>query len=241
MAQEPGKDSTSTAPPSDGSAKTLSVVTQNLFWWNLFNIRGGENFFSEFKKYGPYDIFLFQECENVDHIRDGLGYTSQEMGTIQDRFALAIMYNSSRFVELNRGFEVVGEDRHDRYYGERGIAWARLNDREVTGETFFVVTHHGPLPTDTGGKFGSQDVADRIALAINAHKESGDQVILAGDFNSRAQSQTMGYLEDDGYTLQGSDNVDHILSRGESLDNYKSTIIYGTGSDHQGVETVWTF
>jgi len=212
------------------------VVSQNLFWWNLFGNMGGGNFFPVFRSHGPYDIFLFQECDDVSRIRDGLGY--EGMSIIQGNFALAIMH-SSRFTEIDHGTEVVGEDHRNQYYGERGLLWARLKD-SLTGKVIFVATHHGPLPIDSGGRFGGTDVANRIVQAVYMRKGSSDEVIVGGDFNAGVSSETIEQLLEEGFQLHASDWVDHMITIGQSLDNSETDIIHGTGSDHRGIKTTWS-
>jgi hypothetical protein len=231
----PSDPSDPDAPSPSPDASALTVVTQNLFWWNLFGQRDGGEFFKVFKTYGPFDIFLFQECDDVARIRDGLGYESMEI--IQGHFALALMYDSNRFQLLGNGFNVAGENRYDQYYGERGVVWARLEEA-ATGKIFFVASHHGPLPINTGGKFGGEDVANRLLNLVNTHKGDIDEVILGGDFNADVNSKTTNVLMMK-LQLQESDWVDHLFTSVNSFDTTQTTIIDGTGSDHRGLKTVF--
>ena len=219
-----------------GSSGALSVVTQNLFWGRLFDQLGGGDFFRVFKSKGPSDIFLFQECKNVNHIRNGLGFPGME--TIQGSFELAIMYNGNRFRLLNKGLDVVGEDRADEYWGRRSVLWARLQDKS-SGQVCLVASHHGPLPINTGGKDGPSATASRIAEVLDTRRQNGDKVIIGGDFNADVGSETIRVLKQKGYMFHGSDWVDQILTRGMGASS-STEIIRGSGSDHRGVKNVWS-
>jgi hypothetical protein len=217
------------------SGRALTVVTQNLFWWNLFNQRGGGNFFNVYKRQGLLDIYLFQECDDVNRIKNGLGFSN--MQTKQLGSGLAIAWNGSRFTKLNDGLELVGHDNGNHPWSPlRYLAWVRLRDRS-NGKIIFVANHHGPLAINTGGKFGPQDVANKIDGVINRAKGSGDIVILGGDMNADASSQTVRSLAGKGYRKRGGDWVDHIFTKSGFTSSSETTIIHGTGSDHRGVKT----
>ena len=61
-------------PPPDPDAcgnpdpSTVVLAVQNLFWWNLFGQQGGGNFFEVFGGYGPFDVLLLQECDDIARI-----------------------------------------------------------------------------------------------------------------------------------------------------------------------------
>jgi len=210
----------------------------NLFWWNLFNQRGGDNFFSVFSSYGPYDLFFFQECDNAEHIKSGLGY---DITTYQPAHSVALAWSNTRFNLVARGWEDVAEDRSDQYYGTRCVVWARLQDT-VSGLIVFAVSHHGPLPVNTGGATGGSAVAQRINEVISYNKGSSDTVIMGGDFNAENHVTTITTLRDSyGYSLRASDWVDHIFTKGSALSaTPQVTIVSGTGSDHDGVKVTWS-
>ena len=101
----------------NGDASTVALVSQNLYWWNLFGQRNGANFFSVFRAAGPFDIMLLQECDDVAHIVRGLGVEdcfAYDRGT----HAVSVAWNSERFEKLSSGSRDVGEDRAEQYYGE---------------------------------------------------------------------------------------------------------------------------
>merc|ERR1719336_3810094 len=160
--------------------KYLFCDLLNLIWWNLFGQRHGAEFFKIFGAQGPYDIMMFQECDDVNHIVSGLGYSSY-FSTYPGEHAVSLAWNNQRFQMLEHGFRDVAEDSHAQYYGKRGVAWARLQDKN-NGQTMWVGSHHGPLPVNTGGMTGPQAVADNIMKLISDTRSNGDPVILAGAF-----------------------------------------------------------
>ena len=52
------------------ATNTFTAVTQNLFWYSLFGQRNGGNWFKRIQAYKPYHLFGFQECDNIEHVRD---------------------------------------------------------------------------------------------------------------------------------------------------------------------------
>lgn len=203
--------------------------------WRLFNQQGGGNFFNVYKRQGLLDIYLFQECDDVNHVKNRLGF--RNMQTKQLGSGLAIAWNGSRFRKLNDGLQWVGHDTTIQSWSpHRYVAWVRLQDRS-SGKIILAVNHHGPLNINSGGKFGPQDVANRIDGVINRAKGSKDLVILGGDMNADAASQTTKSLGRKGYRRRGGDWVDHIFTKFGFTSASRTTIIHDTGSDHRGVKT----
>jgi len=138
---------------------------------------------------------------------------------------------------------LVAEDRSDQYYGTRCLVWARLLDK-ATNQVVFAASHHGPLPVDTGGKTGGAAVAARINEVITSKMQSGDTVILGGDFNAHNWFTTVTTLRDTyGYNLRKSEWVDHIFTKGAALDATPQITVIpkgSTGSDHDGLKLTWT-
>merc|ERR1712078_849604 len=78
--------------------------------------------------------------------------------------------------------------------GQREVQWLRLQHTQ-TGATLFVMNHHGPLPTNTGGVCGEASTANGILSAIATNSQSGDMIVLVGDFNANAAGMTIKTLE----------------------------------------------
>ena len=235
------------------SGKSLSVATQNLYWWNLFKQHHGGKFYNHFKKYGPFDLLLFQECDDVDQIKNGLGY---DMSTYGPCHGVAMAWSNSRFKEISKGYKDVGEDRWDGpHYGKRCVVWARLRDTE-TNKVVFAASHHGPLGVDTGGLDGGYKVAQNINEVITKNMQSGDTVVLGGDFNAHSWGSTVKALRYNfGYNLRASSRIitkggsnwmqlDHVFTKnGQGLDakpEIKTISHWDTGSDHDGLKLTWS-
>lgn len=223
------------APPAAGGQADLSVVTQNLFWWNLMNQRGGGSFFDVFPGFGPFDVMMFQECDNVWQVRDRLGL-SETHDVYSGAHAVALAWDRRRFSRIAEGANTVGEDKPG-LWGDRVVSWVMLKESN-TQKTYWVGSHHGPLPINTGGSTGSEQVARNIAEVIESSQ--ADFVILGGDFNADKNSITVRTLVDlTGMTLHESDWVDHVVSRG-LMGVPETKILRGTGSDHNGIKVTWT-
>lgn len=222
---------------------SVIVITLNLFWWNLFGQRNGADFFNVFKSYGPFDIMLFQECDDVGRIikDSGFGCFTPYTGSR----AVTLAWNANRFEELAKGAKDVAEDRPEQYYGFRTAVWARLREKS-SGKTFFILSHHGPLPVNTGGADGGAGTAGNIKAVIDANKDPKDTLVLAGDFNADANFQTITTLKNS-YQLIASDWVDHLftLPAFNNDGSYYSAIsadteiVYNTGSDHRGIRAIY--
>merc|ERR1712217_955673 len=55
----------------------VKVLTYNLYWWNLYGQRhGNQNSapknMANFAKDKPYDVFGFQECEDINLVTQGM-------------------------------------------------------------------------------------------------------------------------------------------------------------------------
>merc|ERR1719424_1719788 len=96
--------------PSVASSMKLKVMTYNLFWWNLFGQRGGEDGRAGRKiatTSGPeeYDFIGFQECDDIGRImgdasKNGL---TGEYGMLDGGRALGLAYRKSRWALLESG------------------------------------------------------------------------------------------------------------------------------------------
>jgi len=108
-------------------------------------------------------------------------------------------------------------------------------------DPFFFANHHGPLPLNSGGVPGGPATASALLGQVAKNSQSGDAIILVGDFNADGGSLTIRQLECRmnhvawGDKYNGVDNIfanvafSHI-SRGHG----KS--LYGGNSDHNALE-----
>lgn len=218
------------------------VLTYNLFWWNLFGLRGGEG-----RRSGrliassgwpePCDVMGFQECDNIERIVQDAGLQN-EYTRIQGPHALGIAYRKVSWRELGRGQADIAEDRRDQWYGQRGVMWVRLQHRDRS-RTLLFLNFHGPLPLSSGGKCGCEATAYNIMRVIGENADPQDDVILVGDFNAVTHSATIQKLSERmNRVFSGNSHggVDHIFS---SCPSVKGTWNLGTGgSDHDALSAM---
>ena len=72
--------------------ETLIVGCHNLFWWNLFDKRGGGNFCQVWNENGPYDIMMFQECDDINRILKDCGYCDWEGILVITQCSIVFVY-----------------------------------------------------------------------------------------------------------------------------------------------------
>jgi len=236
-------------PATTGTpALEVNVLTYNLFWWNLFGIRHGENGragrkIADTSLPEEYDLMGFQECEDPDWLmwdahRYGL---SGEYGVIRSRSrALCTMYRKSRWTLLDSGREDVGEDGSEQYFGKRSAQWGRFLHRD--GLTVFFVNHHGPLPVSSGGGCKGSAVSYNILRVIAENANGGDLVIAVGDFNAQPGSSRIDAMDKHmhrAFTGTAIGGVDYIFSNCEKEKVYADNLGSG-GSDHDALNAVFS-
>jgi len=215
----------------------MRMISYNLWWWNLFNKRGGNGGSAgKLVAAAQPEIIGFQECDDVDRVlRDG---GLQHYTGIRGHRALAIAYKTSSWELLATGDEDVAEDKWWQYYGKRGVQWVRL--RHVgTNKTVFFMNHHGPLSVNSGGKHGGKAVAENIMRVVAASREHGDTVIIVGDFNATPACSTIKELNGRiplVYTGRSFGGVDNIFS---TISPHQTLNLGAGGSDHDAVSAVF--
>jgi endonuclease/exonuclease/phosphatase family metal-dependent hydrolase len=236
-----------TCPNGTGSTK-VKVLTYNLFWWNLFNNRGGENGRAGRKiatTSGPeeYDLMGFQECDDIGRVMaDAKSHgLSGEYGTLNGGRALGMAYLKSRWTLLDSNSEDVGEDSWKQHYGKRSAQWARLQNAD--GSVVFFVNHHGPLPVSESGGCAGSATAYNIMRMISENARTGDIVILVGDFNAQPHSSRVQSLDrymHRVFTGSSHGGVDHIFSNCAGDAVTSTSNIGAGGSDHDALNAVFT-
>jgi len=227
-----------------GQASELSVLSFNLFWWNLFGVRDGGNLTTVMKERGPFDMMGLQECEDLRRILRESGNNCFN-GYGGDTVYSA--WDPRRYKALSKGKAAVAHDRADEDYGLRYLEWVRLRD-DSSGRVVFFANHHGPLPRNTGGKYGGKSVASNIMKQINENSEPTDTIILVGDFNTSPSSETSRELQKS-LTLVASvtanfDNADHVYTNYVGLQKDPKIISWPqslTGSDHDSLQVIFKF
>lgn len=222
-----------------GSSIKVKILTYNLFWWNLYQRRGGNGGSASrliaHNNNPSYDFMGFQECDDVARVlRDG-GLTSQ-YGTLNGGHGLAIAYRTSRWSLVSSGQRDVGKDRHDQYFGTRGVNWGRFRHKK-SGKHVFFMNFHGPLPVGTGGAYGGTTTAQNIAGVIREKARSKDKVFMVGDFNHGPGTSLINELERTlkrMYTGRSFGGVDHIFSKSGTVISKRN--LGNGGSDHDALD-----
>lgn len=230
-----------TCPERVGEPLQVKILTYNLFWWNLFGIRGGNGNSAGnlINANGPFDFMGFQECSDVQHVLNTAGLAHDFTG-YSPANAIGIAWNRREWRELTKGYVDVAEDSHLQWYGVRSAVYARLQHHS-TGKIALLVNHHGPLPTHVpGGICGPEATAYNILRLIGERAQTGDAVFLVGDFNAYADSNTFVELEKyltlahRGTAFRGVDSF--YTNCGEVL----ATENLGTGgSDHEALKVTF--
>jgi len=203
--------------PASGTTK-LKVLSYNLFWWNLFDRHSGSDrsagrLIARTGGEEKYDVMGFQECDDRWRVLRDAGLNEAEYEAIDGGRAIAVAYRKTKWTLLDHDSVDVGEDSHEQYYGKRSAMWVRLRNAE--GKTVFFMNHHGPLKVSQGGGCTGSATALNIMKVIGENAQSGDVIVLVGDFNAALGSSRIQELErrltkvHSGYIFGG---VDHVFS-----------------------------
>eukprot|EP00928_Gymnodinium_smaydae_P014467 TRINITY_DN15300_c0_g1_i1.p1 TRINITY_DN15300_c0_g1~~TRINITY_DN15300_c0_g1_i1.p1 ORF type:complete len:428 (+),score=80.12 TRINITY_DN15300_c0_g1_i1:66-1286(+) len=228
----------------DGTKGQFKVLSYNLFWWNLFGVRGGNGRSAGAKiasgsKAGSFDVIGFQECDDITRILADAkeeGLEGDYVGIDGGR-ALGVAYLKSKWNFLSAGSENVGEDAPQEYYGLRSAQWVRLQRKE-DGKTVFFANHHGPLPVSCGGGCTGSSTAYNILGMIASNMHKGDVVVLVGDFNAKPQSSRIQALDRHlhrVYSGSAHGGVDHIFCNGNGSAVLATENLGSGGSDHDAI------
>merc|ERR1712151_922621 len=74
---------------------------------------------------------------------------------------------------VGKGQAHVTEDLQELFWRQRAVQWMRLRHAQ-TDATMLFMSHHGPLPTNTGGLCGEAGTANGILRIIAETGEPGD-------------------------------------------------------------------
>eukprot|EP00928_Gymnodinium_smaydae_P080201 TRINITY_DN6394_c0_g1_i2.p1 TRINITY_DN6394_c0_g1~~TRINITY_DN6394_c0_g1_i2.p1 ORF type:complete len:515 (-),score=72.07 TRINITY_DN6394_c0_g1_i2:312-1799(-) len=238
--------------PSGLPSMKLKVLTYNLYWWNLFERRRGENGRAGRKialtvESLEYDLMGFQECKDIDRVmRDAKGHGLEgdyaTLSLVREDRALGMAYLKSRWALLESGTADVGEDRRWQYYGKRAVQWARLRNTNNDAVVFFI-NHHGPLPVSAGGSCAGSSVGYNILRIIAEHARASDVVVLVGDFNAQAHSSRIKALDRHMHRVHSGtamDGVDHVYSNCAGHAIHEKRNLGRGGSDHDALSVVFS-
>jgi len=241
--RHPFKDDADSMP--EPQKVRIKVVTYNIFWWNLFGIHkgnggtaGGVVATSNVRE--PIDLIAFQECRDKDRVLDDAGLLNS-FHTFAGMYEKCIALNKEAWIWLEEGEEDVATDVYWNNFGPRGVIWARVMHR-ASGLRVFFANHHGPLAVNSGGQCGGFRTARNLLRVIHERSESGDIVILAGDFNANPASHTIQELRKSlihvhaGTVLGGIDNVFTNLKPSSVVSRED---LGSGGSDHHALATIF--
>jgi len=231
----------------------VKSLTYNLEWWKLFGQKKGNGgsagrLIAESAGLEPYDIMAFQECNNIQRVladaeKAGMVNTRgyRTLGPLDPvTGAVALAWLDTKWKALMFGITGVAEDSPSEWWGERYVAWVRLQHRQ-TGATILFLNHHGPLPVSIpGGLCGPDATAFQLLRVIGFHAKPGDAVLLLGDFNANATSATVSRLAehlDQAYVGKKYGGVDHFFtSCAEVAERHN---LGRGGSDHEALSVVF--
>lgn len=236
--------------------KTLEVkiLSYNLYWWKLFGQRNGKGWMKTadgggyeqsnsagklVNRNGPFDLFAFQECDDVKRILADSGISS-EVESHSGRHAVSIAWQKASWKRLSAGYAEVSEDFGKPYWGYREVIFARLQHK-ASGKVVFFMNHHGPLPDRTPGGFcGAHATAYNLLRVAAERAFPGDVVILTGDFNAKTESAELAALSQHlnfAYGGESFHGVDNFLT---NCADVGETSNYGpAGSDHDALSVVF--
>jgi len=228
-----------------GSTQHIRVLTYNLFWWNLFDIRHGNNgsvgrLIHEASHSEGFDVMAFQEAGDIWWPLGQAGLKKDEHDQVQAH-GLAVVWRPAAWKKLANGLYAVAEDTAQQHYGKRYIIWVRLQN-SLTNRTMLFANTHGPLPVGTGGLCGGNTTGSMILGLLKKQKEPEDLIVLTGDFNAGHSSDTFRTLSDKIhhiFTGQSFGGIDHFFSNcaGDFIAN--TTNLGSGGSDHDALTVTW--
>lgn len=231
---------------ASGPPMRLKVLTYNLFWWNLFKKRGGNDqsagkLIAASHAEAPFDLMGFQECEDGARVLADAGLDAT-FHMFQGEYAKCMAFNKEVFTLDAAGDADVAADNWWNNYGKRGMQWMRL--KHATGRTVMFANHHGPLSVNSGGLCGGEATGKQMLGHIGRNYVPGDAVVLVGDFNSNAASLTVQEIRKhlvhvfNGEVFGG---IDNIFANTPESNVVKNINLGRGGSDHDALASIIDF
>jgi len=229
-----------------GQPLEVRVLSYNPEWWHVIEQLGGNGnsvakVVSDAARPRPFDFIGFQEFYDPWFGLTRPGFDASWLlkkylfirGEIGGPVGTVIGFRNDTWTLISRGQRFIAEDKKgNTYFGKRMAMWARFAHR-VSGKTVFMMNHHGPLPSGTGGVCGGIATATNLLHIVAQNAKLGDAVIFVGDFNAVPGSQTVQMLSARlPHNFPGIDNVFTNLPASAVLS--KGNLASG-GSDHPGI------
>jgi len=231
---------------AQGQPLEVKVLSYNPEWWHVIEQLGGNGnsvakVISDASKPRPFDFIGFQEFYDPWFGLTRPGFDASGLlkkylfirGEIGGPVGTVIGFRNDTWTLISRGQRFVAEDRKgNTYFGKRMAMWARFAHRS-SDKTVFMMNHHGPLPSGTGGVCGGIATATNLLNIVAQNAKLGDAVIFVGDFNAVPGSQTVQLLSTRlPHLFVGIDNVFTNLPATAVVS--KGNLASG-GSDHPGI------
>jgi len=168
-----------------GRSTQLTVVTYNLYWWNVKQNNRWGALHDRIRGERPFDLVGFQECEDVATTLSGSGLGGFGFFQGPSPNPAPMAWNLEVFTAIGEpASKQVAEDQ----WGKRWMNWVRLQHK-ATGTNVLFVNTHGPL-NDCGSTVGNN-----WAEGVRANRQSGDVLFMTGDYNCGSGTQAMQILK----------------------------------------------
>eukprot|EP00421_Protoceratium_reticulatum_P061989 CAMPEP_0168501592 /NCGR_PEP_ID=MMETSP0228-20121227/74883_1 /TAXON_ID=133427 /ORGANISM="Protoceratium reticulatum, Strain CCCM 535 (=CCMP 1889)" /LENGTH=487 /DNA_ID=CAMNT_0008518549 /DNA_START=38 /DNA_END=1501 /DNA_ORIENTATION=+ len=187
----------------------------------------------------PFDVLGFQECEDPGRVMEPAGL-QKEFTVFQGKHAICMGYRTEAWSLVVKGESDVAEDMPTEFYGSRGTQWMRLLHKK-SGRGLFFVNHHGPLSVNSGGICGGRSTANNLMNVMSQNAQVGDMLVLVGDFNANAASETVQTLWPHllhVYNSKSFGGVDNIFSNVHHTAVVSTKDLGSGGSDHHAIAAV---
>jgi endonuclease/exonuclease/phosphatase family metal-dependent hydrolase len=204
------------------SEGTITVVSYNLYWWNVQQNNRWEDLYQKIKEH-PADLYGFQECENVEQVMERSGLGKAQYGFFQgpnkpNANPAPLVWSKEKFDLLPHGTSGKAEPQTVWIaadgYGDRNANVVRLRHK-ASGKTVVFSNTHGPLG-NCGGTTG-----DNWVKSITNSRKDNDVGIMTGDFNcwpgTDAMNRVTGLLKK--RVPDGS--IDFVLTTSSSISGGK--------------------
>merc|ERR1712176_736515 len=168
-----------------GASGSVTVVSYNLYWWNLRQQNRWNALWNAIRSKKPFDLIGFQECEDVASVVRNAGLNGFDYYVGPKPNPAPLAWNGQIFSKIGGpGSKYVATDR----WGRRHFTWVRLR-HNPTGANILFANTHGPLDNC------KPEVGNNWVAGINENKRSGDIVFMTGDFNCWRGTPAMNIVQ----------------------------------------------
>mmetsp|Transcript_23188 Transcript_23188/g.50901 ORF Transcript_23188/g.50901 Transcript_23188/m.50901 type:complete len:325 (+) Transcript_23188:139-1113(+) len=208
----------------------IKVASYNMFWWNVKMYNNWEGVFNRIRSNGPYDLFGFQECEDVVRTLTASGLITdfEYFQGISTENPAPIAWNKTVFEKISEPkSRNIGADK----WGQRWVNSVKLRHK-VSGATVLFLNTHGPLE-----QCGTESLKSNWQDSIITEKAGVDQVFMTGDFNCQIFETAMVGVRTE-LPRSADFYIDHILSTADVVNGER---LEGAPSDHPFIRGTCSF